>query len=323
MSEKYPTYIIDAFTSERFAGNQAAVCLIPRVLRDEEYRKIAAEFNLSETAFPIPIDGDFQTASKFSLRWFTPTTEVPLCGHATLGTSHILFHEVGNTSSAITFGTKSGELVVKKKGHDSVEMDFPQYAITSVRFVGATNPFAKFFSEFDAPAHLHDLIECIIPSTINVEGVAYASEAKKLIIVVDKQTTNFEFAEISTTQCPKMKALDPDGNFIRGVIVTLAPANAKNQGFTDSKDEPYDYVCRYFAPWVGITEDPATGSAQCALAPFWSPILGKRDLYVYQSYPNRGAQFRVQLRDSNRLSLVGESVTVLKGELYLNEAVFY
>ncbi|KIH60943.1 phenazine biosynthesis-like protein, partial [Ancylostoma duodenale] len=94
MVEKHSTYIVDAFTSERFAGNQAAVCLIPRVLRDEEYRKIAAEFNLSETAFPIPTNGDFKTASTFTLRWFTPTTEVPLCGHATLATSHVLFNEI-------------------------------------------------------------------------------------------------------------------------------------------------------------------------------------------------------------------------------------
>ncbi|VDN24663.1 unnamed protein product [Cylicostephanus goldi] len=152
-------------------------------------------------------------------------------------------------------------------------MDFPQYDITTVHFLGVPNLLVKYFSEFDAPPFLHDLIECLIPSTISVRGVAYATEAKK--------------------------------------------------GFTDSQDEPYDYICRYFAPWVGITEDPATGSAQCALAPFWSPILGKRNLYAYQLYPNRGAQFRVEVRDGKRLALFGQSVTFLKGELFLNEAVFY
>ncbi|EYC43801.1 hypothetical protein Y032_0480g2234 [Ancylostoma ceylanicum] len=392
MVEKHPTYIVDAFTSERFAGNQAAVCLIPRVLRDEEYRKIAAEFNLSETAFPIPTNGDFKTASSFTLRWFTPTTEVPLCGHATLATSHVLFNEIGNESAEIKFATKSGELIVQRRDHGHVEMDFPQYHIAVVRFIGAPNPLSKLFSEFDAPSHINDLIDCIIPSSINVESVAYASEAKKLIIVVDKQTTkqtffpnivrteksrmfyageranhseamvrkgepailqkvvgspreqliihnihvhdlddfrihlflrNFELSEITTKNCNKMKALDPDGDFVRGVLVTLAPANAKIQGFTDCEDEPYDYVCRYFAPWVGINEDPATGSAQCALAPFWAAVLGKPVLYAFQSYPNRGAQFRLQLRDSNRLALLGKSVTVLQGQLFLNEAVFY
>ncbi|RCN34496.1 hypothetical protein ANCCAN_19658 [Ancylostoma caninum] len=158
-------------------------------------------------------------------------------------------------------------------------MDFPQYGIAVVRFIGAPNPLAKLFSEFDAPSHLNDLIDCIIPSTINVESVAYASEAKKLIIVVDKQTTNFELSEITTKNCSKMKELDPDGDFVRGVLVTLAPSNAKIQGFIDYEEEPYDYVCRYFAPWVGIDEDPATGSAQCALAPFWAAVLGKPVLY--------------------------------------------
>ncbi|CAJ0602323.1 unnamed protein product [Cylicocyclus nassatus] len=323
MDEKHPTYIVDAFTSHRFAGNQAAVCLIERELRDDEYLSIAAEFNLSETAFPIPVGGDYKTANKFTLRWFTPTTEVPLCGHATLATSHVLFNEVGNQSNQITFATRSGNLKVRKKDGGLVEMDFPQFGITTVHFLGVPNVLVKYFSEFDAPSFLHHLIECLIPSTISVRGVAYASEAKKVIIVVDKHTTNLELAEISTAKSEKMRALDPDGNFVRGVIVTLAPAKAEAQGFTDSQDEPYDYICRYFAPWVGITEDPATGSAQCALAPFWSPILGKRNLYAYQLYPSRGAQFRVEVRDANRLALFGQSVTVLKGELFLNEAVFY
>ncbi|ETN74913.1 phenazine biosynthesis-like protein [Necator americanus] len=210
-----------------------------------------------------------------------------------------------------------------KRDHDQVEMDLPQYGITLVRFVGAVNPLSRLFSEFDAPSHLMDLIDCIIPSSITVEAVAYASEAKKLIIVIDKQTTKFELSEINTKQSSKMKALDPDGEFVRGVIVTLAPSNAERQGFTDAEDEPFDYVCRYFAPWVGITEDPATGSAQCALAPFWSAVLGKRALYAYQSFPNRGAQFRVHLLDSKRIALLGRSVTVLEGQLHLNEAIFY
>ncbi|PIO66118.1 phenazine biosynthesis-like protein [Teladorsagia circumcincta] len=200
--------------------------LMTPVLRDEEYQQIAAEFNLSETAFPIPTDGDFHT---------------------------------GNASSAITFATKSGELIVRKAARKMVEMDFP----------------------------------------------------------------HFELSQISAKRADRMVKLDPDGEFTRGVIVTLAPLHARSQGFVDSEAEPYDYVCRYFAPWVGIMEDPATGSAQCALAPFWGAILKKRSLYAFQSYPNRGAQFRINLQDSGRLSILGQSVTVLQGQLHLNEAIFY
>ncbi|VDM74002.1 unnamed protein product [Strongylus vulgaris] len=108
-------------------------------------------------------------------------------------------------------------------------MDFPQYAITTVHFVGVANPLAKFFSEFDAPSHLNDLIDCLIPSTISVRGVAYASGAKKLIIVIDERTTNLELFEINAESSEKMKRMDPEGNFVRGVIVTLAPADAKAQ----------------------------------------------------------------------------------------------
>ncbi|KAJ1374128.1 hypothetical protein KIN20_036743 [Parelaphostrongylus tenuis] len=120
-----------------------------------------------------------------------------------------------------------------------------------------------------------------------------------------------------------MLAYDPNGDFVRGVNVTLAPANARSQGFVDSEDEPYDYVCRCFAPWVGISEDPATGSAQCGLAPFWGKVLKKRKLYAFQSFPKRGAQFRLCLEDDGRLSIIGQSVTVVKGQIHLNEALFY
>ncbi|KAK6042379.1 phenazine biosynthesis-like protein [Cooperia oncophora] len=165
MEEKHSTFIVDAFAAKRFAGNQAAVCLIPRVLRDEEYQQIAAEFNLSETAFPIPTDGNFQTGdlegynaghllltslfqpASSRLRWFTPETEVPLCGHATLASSHVLFNEVGNNSSTITFATKSGDLIVKRGARKLVEMDFPQYAITAIQFHTDPSPLARIFPE--------------------------------------------------------------------------------------------------------------------------------------------------------------------------------
>uniref|UniRef100_A0A7I4YIX2 Phenazine biosynthesis-like domain-containing protein n=1 Tax=Haemonchus contortus TaxID=6289 RepID=A0A7I4YIX2_HAECO len=323
MEQKYTTFIVDAFTAERFTGNQAAVCLIPRVLRDGEYQKIAAEFNLSETAFPIPTDGDFHTASKFSLRWFTPTAEVPLCGHATLASSHVLFNEIGNESSTITFATKSGNLVVRKGARKQVEMDFPQYNVTAIQFHGKPSSLANIFPEFRAPPHLHELIQSFIPKIIRVEAVAYASAAKKLIIVIDKETTNFELSQITAMRAERMVKLDPEGEFTRGVVVTFAPLHAMSQGFVDSEAEPYDYVCRYFAPWVGIMEDPATGSAQCALAPLWGAVLQKRSLYAYQSYPNRGAQFRINLCDSGRVSILGQSVTVLQGQIHLNEAIFY
>ncbi|CAI5447548.1 unnamed protein product [Caenorhabditis angaria] len=320
--ESFPAFIIDAFTERRFTGNPAAVCLIPRILEDKEYQKIAAEFNLSETAFPVPIGGitDFRTCSQFSLRWFTPTTEVPLCGHATLATSHVLFNEVGNISKEIKFDTKSGVLVVKRNENGSVQMNFPKYDITSLRFSHVENRLHGIFSEFKAPHFLWDLVQCVVPKEIVVTDVAYAAQAKKLIIVVDPETTKFELEGIRIDDAKLLEL--HDGSFVRGVAITLHPKSAIYQGFMNSSNEEFDYACRYFAPWVGIKEDPATGSAQCCLGPFWAKLLDKQQLYVLQAYPNRGAEFRVGIEDQ-RVILDGTSVTVLNGSIKLDEPKFF
>ncbi|CAD6193586.1 unnamed protein product [Caenorhabditis auriculariae] len=323
--ESFPTFIVDAFTTQRFTGNPAAVCLIPRKLEDHEYLKIAAEFNLSETAFPIPEDGkSFTEANRFSLRWFTPKMEVPLCGHATMATSYVLFNEVGNKSEKIIFFTKSGELVVSREAaSQNLTMNFPKYGITSVRFKEVENPLGEYFSEFDAPNFLYDLIKCVIPAEVNIESVAYASEAKKLIVVIDEMTSKFEMEQFESDS-QKMLSVHPDGDFVRGIIVTFAPKNAQTQGFVDKLGEEYDYACRYFAPWVGILEDPATGSAQCALAPFWAKLRNQQSFYALQCYPSRGAQFRVQLdEDASRVVLGGSAVTVVRGNILLDEPAFY
>ncbi|CAO4374204.1 unnamed protein product [Caenorhabditis nigoni] len=318
MAKNYPSFIVDAFTSKSFAGNPAAVCLIPQVLKDEEYLKIAAEFNLSETAFPVPIGPfDFKQCSQFSLRWFTPKTEVPLCGHATLATSHVLFNEIGNVNTEIKFDTQSGVLIVKKDESGNVEMDFPEYDLTSIKFNDTPNPLHGILSEFEAPPFLLNIIKCAVPAEMSIESVVYSSKSKKLVIVVDPETTKFELESLKTDNS-KMLELH-DGSFVRGLAITFCPSNPLAQGFTDPSNEPYDYVCRYFAPWVGIDEDPATGSAQCVMGPFWSIMLGKHELYALQAFPGRGAQFRVRLRD-DRVVLNGPSVTILRGEIALTHS---
>ncbi|CAJ0587290.1 unnamed protein product, partial [Mesorhabditis spiculigera] len=311
---KKPAFIIDAFTTKRFAGNQAAVCLFEKELPAGEYQQIASEFNLSETAYPVPLEEgkDFKTGSLFGLRWFTPATEVPLCGHATLATSHVLLNEIGNQNPALTFRTLSGDLIVKKGDNGAVAMDFPQYEISSVPIQGS-NRFESAFPKFEKEFDVAQLIEKLLPSGLTLAGVAYAPAAKKLIVVLDGSTTRAELEAIPRTS-PLVDA-HPSGEFVRGVIVTLAPIDAVKQGYADEQGTPFDYVCRYFAPWVGIVEDPATGSAQCALTPFWSRILKKDEFYALQAYPGRGAQFRLKLEDGGRVSIIGNSVTVLSGQI--------
>lgn len=314
MSKSCSAYIVDAFTTERFKGNPAAVCLIPEKLTEEQYHKIAAEFNLSETAFPHPLDSssDFKTCSKFSLRWFTPTNEVPLCGHATLATSHVLFNEIGNVNSEIEFETKSGVLTVKKDGNGNVEMNFPKYELESLKFEDLVHQPDEHFPEVPAPSFLIDVIHCVIPSKISIESVVYAPKYGGIVVIVDPETTKTEFEafKINSTRALELH----DGSYVRGISISLRPSNSLAQGFVDASGEAYDYACRYFGPWDGVNEDPATGSAQCTIAPYWGKVTGKTELYGFQAFPTRGAQFRIRLQN-DRVILNGSSLTVLRGEI--------
>uniref|UniRef100_A0A0B7AA64 Phenazine biosynthesis-like domain-containing protein n=2 Tax=Arion vulgaris TaxID=1028688 RepID=A0A0B7AA64_9EUPU len=129
-----PIYVVDAFTERPFHGNQAAVCLVSpgQVLTDEQMQKVGTEMNLSETAFISLDKGDFVTANSFGLRWFTPTNEVDICGHATLASAAVLFKELGNSSSEITFASRSGPLVVKRFDQNKISLNFPEDTPTPV-----------------------------------------------------------------------------------------------------------------------------------------------------------------------------------------------
>ena len=113
-----PLYVFDSFTDRVFAGNPAAVCPLDSWLDDQTMRSIAAENNLSETAFFVAENGGYR------LRWFTPAIEIDLCGHATLATAHYLFSEAGYDGDNVAFETRSGTLTVTRKGK-FLRMDFP------------------------------------------------------------------------------------------------------------------------------------------------------------------------------------------------------
>jgi PhzF family phenazine biosynthesis protein len=252
-------YQIDAFTGQAFRGNPAAVCLLDAD-RDEAWmQNVAAEMNLSETAFLLPRDDGF------SLRWFTPAVEVALCGHATLASAHALYEEQGLQSAR--FHTKSGLLTAERSG-DWIELDFP-----------ATPPRSS-----DAPAGLLE--------SLGIRGALYVGLNK------------FDYV-IEVTSEEEVRALAPDFAGlrtmpVRGVIVT-------------SRGSEYDFISRFFAPAVGVDEDPVTGSAHCALTPYWAAKLGKDAMTAYQA-SKRGGVVRVRLV-GNRVKLIGQAVTVLRGEL--------
>jgi len=263
MDETIPLYQVDAFTDRPFAGNPAAVCLYEEWLPDDVLQSIAAENNLSETAFLVP----HLETEEWELRWMTPRCEVDLCGHATLASAWVLLHEVQPERKQVVFHTKSGALTVRRKG-DLLEMDFPALPPEPADAV----PSALVEALGAEPVEVHHGGEhnvlCVFGREADVAGLA--------------------------PDIPCVAALE------RSVIVT-APG------------ERQDFVSRFFAPRVGVPEDPVTGSAHCTLAPYWSRRLGKATLTARQ-VSARGGDLECEVR-GKRVLLRGRAVIVLRGEL--------
>ena len=257
---KLQIFQADAFASGLFKGNPAAVVPLNKWLPDNIMQQIAAENNLSETAFFIP-EGD-----NFHIRWFTPLTEVNLCGHATLATAHILFSELNFQGELISFNSKSGILTVGKI-EDKLQLDFPADFV----FLAEMNP--EFSEALGAP-----------PIAV------FKGRTDYLLL--------FESEKIIRNMKPNFYLLKQTG--ARGIIVT-------------SKGENVDFVSRFFAPGVGIDEDPVTGSAHTSLVPFWSWRLNKKELAALQ-LSARGGQLWCTLADE-RVLIAGKAVTYLRGEI--------
>jgi PhzF family phenazine biosynthesis protein len=255
---------VDAFTNRPFAGNPAAVCILPKAADAAWMLNVAREMNLAETAFLVP------QSDGYDLRWFTPAVEVDLCGHATLASAHVLWEEGRlKPNEQARFHTKSGLLTAERRG-SWIELDFP-----------ATPPAV-------APAP-QGLIEAIgaKPKFVGRSRFDY-------LVEVENEATVRELTP-DLTALSRVQA--------RGIIVT-----SRSDGKSD-----YDFVSRFFAPQSGVPEDPVTGSAHCALTPYWSAKLGKKELVAYQASP-RGGELRLRLA-GERVRLGGQAVTVLRGEL--------
>ncbi|XP_045211394.2 phenazine biosynthesis-like domain-containing protein [Mercenaria mercenaria] len=285
-----PIYTVDAFTDEPFSGNPAAICLVPhgKMMSDETFQKIAAEMNLSETAYieHLSENSNFATSNEFKLRWFTPTNEVPLCGHATLASAAVLFFCSNNSSGAITFRSKSGPLIARRDG-ESITLDFP------------INPVEPY----DRTAALSIIKEICDPALVS--DVQYSPGTKKLLLRLED---NFS-RELFEGLCPDPRALqatDSTGK-VKGVIVTVRGSSV----FTDTSGQSFDFVSRYFAPWNGIPEDPVTGSAHTVLADFWRKQMDKSEFYARQC-SKRGGDVKIKIM-CDRVELTGKAKVVLRG----------
>jgi PhzF family phenazine biosynthesis protein len=261
-----PSFVVSAFTDRPFSGNPAAVCPLDQPRPDAWLQAVAADFNLSETAYLLPTGKD-----RWQLRWFTPTDEVDLCGHATLAAAHTLWQELGATADLLSFETRSGVLTTQRRGN-RIAMDFPatpQQAVT-------VQP---------------DWQDAVQGRAINaVRGNQY------LLLELQSEQQVREFI-------PDFLTI---GNLsIHGLMITAR-----------STSSDADFVSRFFAPKLGVDEDPVTGSAHCLLGPYWGKRLNKTTLLGHQ-VSKRGGYVGVELL-GERLNLIGTAITTLRGTLHVD-----
>jgi PhzF family phenazine biosynthesis protein len=255
-----PIFQIDAFTNRRFAGNPAAVMPMSSFPADAVLQSIAAENNLAETAFLVPHGGDYH------LRWFTPTTEVPLCGHATLASAAVVMERLEPQRRQVVFQSASGPLTVNRTDAGYV-MDFPARASEPV----------------PTPPELTE--------ALGVAPIEVRTNTRDYLALMEN-------ADVLRALTPDMAAI---ARIERSGVIVTAPGDA---GF--------DFVSRYFAPAIGVPEDPVTGAVHCMLAPYWAKRLNKTEFRAFQA-SRRGGEITCRLV-GDRVQLQGTVVFYLEGQ---------
>ncbi|MFN0207673.1 MAG: PhzF family phenazine biosynthesis protein [Planctomycetota bacterium] len=259
---KLPIYQIDAFASRVFGGNPAAVVPLDTWLPDETLQSIAAENNLSETAFFV------KKGDAYEICWFTPKSEIELCGHATLASGFVIFNYLEKGAATVRFRSRSaGDLSVSRDGEFYI-LNFP----------------SRPPREIASPEGLARALDCAPIATL---------ENHKLLAVLE----NAETVRTVKINFDEIKKLKFDG------LVITAPGR------------DCDFVSRYFAPHLGIDEDPVTGSSHCILTPYWANRLGKKIMNAKQ-VSARGGELRCELA-GDRVKIAGRAALYLEGAIYI------
>lgn len=266
---RLPLYQIDAFTGSVFRGNPASVMPLEEWLKDSTLQAIAAENNQAETAFFRPGEDE----DVFELRWFTPTVEVPLCGHATLATAFVLMTEIDPELEEVGFDTRSGRLTVTRDG-DRFVLDFPAASLRGA----------------DVPAALSDAVGAAPVEALRAVTSQARPDGNWLLVFRDESD---------------VAGLAPD---FRAVLAALAGEDVGV--ICTAPGRTADFVSRYFAPAHGIPEDSVTGSAHCLLVPYWAQKLGKDDLHALQISKRGGELFCRNRRD--RVDIGGRAVKYME-----------
>ncbi len=256
-------WIVDAFSSRPFGGNPALVMLFEKFPSDELLQNIAMEIGFSNTAFVVPLE-----SNKYFIRWFTPQSEAPLCGHATVAAIRVLYENgLIKQGVEIALETVNREVAAIIGADEYITLKFPKYEAEAVALQMQQN----------------------IINLLNTRPVEIVF-AENCIMAIMQSEEEVAAIEVNLTQLMHLPC--------RALIVT-----------SDSKK--YDFVSRYFAPSVGINEDPVCASAHTRLIPLWAKRLGKDSLIAAQ-LSKRGGILQCTNEEKNVL-IAGQSVVVAEG----------
>jgi PhzF family phenazine biosynthesis protein len=266
---KLKMFQVDAFTRQVLSGNPAAVCPLDDWLPDAQMQALALENNLSETAFFVK-----KSEGRYDLRWFTPTVEVDLCGHATLASAYTIWNHLGETSPKLGFETRSGLLEVTADD-GRIALNFPLIPSQS------------------CPLTPLELAEGLGVAPTEVLGAGPEGAPSSYLAIYESEQ--------------QIRDLEPDF----GVLMKLGKVCVN----VTAPARDVDFVSRFFAPAFGIDEDPATGSAHCALTPYWSRRLGKSILLARQVSARGGEIFCELLTD--RVVVAGYAVLYMEATIHV------
>lgn len=289
-------WTVDAFTDTPFCGNPAAICIINKY-DDVLCQKIAAEMNLSETAFLVPIYDDendknniSSVTNKYHLRWWTPGTEVKFCGHATVAAAHLLFSKgFANNSEPIQFQTKSAGLFMASQPDKSKQeylMNFPALAITN-----------------------YDGNKQKIGEILNIKQKSkFIKPIKNVVNAGEDLLVELNNVGLMEKCVPNFGGIKEEFGSYRCIIITAAV----NKAYSKNPNDEFDFKSRVFCPTCAINEDPVTGSAHSSLCVYWSDRLNKPDkwLKAYQA-SSRGGYIKVKYdKTKQRVLMIGSAITV-------------
>ena len=269
MTTSIETYIVDSFTDTPFQGNPAGVCILKRELQEAQMLAIAKELGLSETAFIRVLD----TPESYSIRYFSPKMEIPLCGHATLAASKVLYERDPQLNEIHFLNIQQLDLAIKRDG-EQIVMEFPLYDTTP----------AKAPVELLSALGIKTIINCV-----------YNAETEILLLEI-------EDSQLLAHLTPDFERLQRSHDSINGVLVTAV-----------SQRTGYDFESRYFWPWSGTNEDPVTGGTHTFLAKYWSERLHKTKMRSFQCSERSGfmevellSDTKMTLKSKAQIVLKGE-----------------